>query len=83
MWGDAKQCHAPLEPVRQATHSGLDLTDYLAAASRAYWRAADRREKAAQRLRDAIRQAVADGMHKSEAARRTGISRPTIDKWLR
>jgi hypothetical protein len=67
------------EWVRLAQGSEADA---LTAATRDWQRATEQTDRAWEALADAARTAVAAGMSESEATRVTGVSRPTIRKWL-
>lgn len=76
------------EWVRIVTeYDDVDATDaatpILEAAARDYDRAGQALDTARDTLRDHIRAAHALGARKADIARATGISRPTIDAWLR
>lgn len=56
--------------------------DVLDAALRHHERSQAVADESDERLRAAMRAARAAGMTKVELSRRTGMTRPTVDKWL-
>jgi hypothetical protein len=60
-----------------------DLTKRLRAAGRASDRATEAREKAATELREAVLEAVKEGMSKVDISKAAGINRGTVYEIIR
>ena len=72
-------CHPECAPQREDT---MTPADKLAKAAAAYRNAQDDLAAARDNLAAAVRDAVAEGMSQSEAARIVGVDRLTIRKWI-